>query len=105
MLGLALSTLVAQALTNNWFMVYRALGRLEVSFAEHLRRVLIPCLVIFVTALGLGFLLNALLVNQHLAVRVGMVSGCLGLLLAGSIWRLALNGTERNRMLRQIRFA
>jgi O-antigen/teichoic acid export membrane protein len=105
LMGLALSTLVAQVLTNDWFMVYRSMKRLGVNFGEHVKEVLAPALVTFLAALGLGLVLNALLCEQPVALRVGMVSVLAGLLLAGSVWRLALDGSQRSRVLRRIRFA
>ena len=72
---------------------------------EHVKEVLAPALVTFLAALGLGLVLNALLREQPVASRVGMVSVVAGLLLAGSVWRLALDGFQRSRVLRRIGFA
>lgn len=103
--GLALSTLLAQGLTNYWFMVYRPLARLRVNFGRHVREVLVPCLLIFVVALGIGSWMNEVLRDQRPLLRVGMVSAVSGILLGASLWRLALDNSQRSNMLRRSRFA
>lgn len=103
--GLALSTLLAQGLTNYWFMVYRPVNRLRIDFGRHIREVLVPCLLIFLVALGLGFWVNDALRDQRPLLRVGTVSGVAGLLLGTSLWRLGLDHSQRSRVLRRLRFA
>ncbi len=97
--GLALSTLLAQGLTNDWFMVYRSLKRLQIEFTAHFREVIIPCLLIFLAAYILGRSVDILLSEQRLLVRVGTVSGVAALLLGASLWRLGLDAAQRNRVL------
>jgi len=65
---------------------------------------LAPTLVIFLVALGLGLVVSQALRGQHLAARVGMVSGVTGILLGASVWRLGLEGSQRNRVLRSLGF-
>ena len=105
LVGLALSSLVAQGLTNDWFMVYRSVKRLHIDFTAHCREVILPCLLLFVTALGLGRWVNGVLFEQPLSVRVVMVSMVAGLVLAASLWRLGLDASQRNRVLRWASFA
>ena len=103
--GLALSTLVAQGLTNDWFMVYRSAKRLRIEFATHFREVLVPCLLIFLAALILGKAAGQLFSEQRLLVRVGTVSLVAGLLLGASVWRLGLDASQRTRVLQWASFA
>lgn len=105
LVGLALSTLVAQGLTNDWFMVYRSLQRLKMDFAVHVREVLAPCSLIFALALVFGRALDRGLAGQLLSIRVAMVVAFAGILLAASVWHLALDSGERNRVLQWVRFA
>ena len=102
--GLALSTLIAQALTNDWFMVYRSLHRLGIRFLDHVQDVLVPCLLMFIAALGLGFLAHNSVREQGLVIRVATVSAVAAMLLCGSLWTLALNASQRSRILRRVRF-
>ena len=97
--GLALSTLIAQSLTNDWFMVYRTLNRLRIRFLDHMHEVLLPCSLIFCAALGFGVFLDNLMREQQLPVRVGIVSAAGAALLCGALWRFALNAAQRNRIL------
>jgi O-antigen/teichoic acid export membrane protein len=102
--GLALSTLLAQGLTNYWFMVYRPLRRLRVNLDTHVREVLAPCLLVFLVALGLGVWANSALRGQRPLIRVGMVSVMAGTLLGIALWRLVLDDSQRGRLLRRLRF-
>jgi hypothetical protein len=102
---LALSNLVAQGLTNDWFMVYRSAKRLQIEFAAHFREVLAPCLLIFLIALILGRAVENLLSEQRLLVRVGTVSLVAGLLLGASVWRIGLDASQRHRVLQWASFA
>ena len=100
--GLALSTLVAQALTNDWFMVYRSAKRLGVSFVEHARDVLIPIVMVSTLAFGLACLLNAVFREQRPEIRVGIASAVTGLILAASLWRVVLDDSQRAGLLRRL---
>jgi O-antigen/teichoic acid export membrane protein len=103
--GLALSTLIAQGVTNDWFMVYRSVHRLRIRFLEHVHEVLVPCLLMFLATLGLGVLMHNLIRDQRLVVRVGMVSTAATALLCAALWRLALNASQRCRLLRRLKLA
>jgi O-antigen/teichoic acid export membrane protein len=48
LIGIASSTLLAQLVTNHWYMVYRGLGRLRISLRSHLVNVLLPVSALFV---------------------------------------------------------
>ena len=97
--GLALSTLLAQALTNDWYMVSRSLKRLRVDFADHVRKVVRPCLLVFVVSLLLGRMAVILLANQPLVLRVMAVLMLGGGLLGASMWRLGFGIRKRPHLL------
>ncbi len=48
LIGIASSTLLAQLVTNHWYMVYRGLNRLQISFESHLVNVILPVAGLFV---------------------------------------------------------
>jgi O-antigen/teichoic acid export membrane protein len=100
--GLALSTLLAQGVTNDWYMVYRSASRLGVNFGEHVRQVLVPVAVVSGTAFGLGFLVNRLFKAHPPELRVALVTLAGGLVLAISTWRLVLDRTQRNWVLGKV---
>jgi O-antigen/teichoic acid export membrane protein len=100
--GLALSTLVAQSLTTNWFMVYRSVIRLGVDFSKHASNVLAPVVLWSTMAFGVGSLLNTVLRQQRPEIRVAAVCLAAGSVLMISIWGIVLNGTERRGLLRQL---
>ncbi|RMD70859.1 MAG: lipopolysaccharide biosynthesis protein, partial [Cyanobacteria bacterium J149] len=54
LLGVALGTMLAQFLTNNWYAVYRPLVRLKLSFKVYFRRVILLWLILFLLNLILG---------------------------------------------------
>jgi O-antigen/teichoic acid export membrane protein len=59
--GVALGTLIAQALTNNWYAPYVALKYFGVPFSTHLKTVLMPTAVLLVVLLVTNLLLKYLL--------------------------------------------
>lgn len=97
--GIAMGTLVAQLLTNHWYMVYRGLRRLGISFEEHSVRVLLPCAAIFVLGLaGNAALLQ--LTRGHRAVVQLIETGIFtALLFFAACWWLVLARSERARLL------
>jgi len=55
LLGVAMGTLVAQMVTNNWYAVYRGLRRLKMSIWEHLTGVVLPATGILLLAIAAGY--------------------------------------------------
>lgn len=105
LVGLALSTLLAQGLTNGWFMVYRSVRRLHVDFQQHCRRVILPCVLLFWTTFAFGRWTAWRCSSQSAWVRVLAVSFPAGLVLAASLWQMALDESQRKRALRWASFA
>lgn len=99
--GLAASTLLAQAILNDWFMVYRSVVRLKVNFAEHLLKVLVPGAGLFIAALCGGLAIETALPELKPWIRVLLVSSLASLLLAASFWSLALEKSQRSSVLRR----
>lgn len=58
LMGVALSTLIAQLFTNNWYTLYRGFSRLKISFANYFNRVVVPVFSFGICIWGLLFLLN-----------------------------------------------
>ncbi|HTL16188.1 MAG TPA: hypothetical protein VL793_03075 [Patescibacteria group bacterium] len=105
LIGLACSTLVAQGAINDWFMVRRSAVRLKVNFADHCREVLLPIGLLFAAALGSGCLVKALTPDLNPTARIVLISAPAMVLLAVSLWRLALEHSQRAWLLRRIKFA
>ncbi|HZR18243.1 MAG TPA: lipopolysaccharide biosynthesis protein [Verrucomicrobiae bacterium] len=105
LVGLACSTLLAQAAVNDWFMVWRSARRLNVKFGAHFREVLLPFAVLFLASLCLGLFLKSLTRQAGLAFQVLAVGGTAMVLLAGSLWQFALAPSHRTWVLRRLRLA
>jgi O-antigen/teichoic acid export membrane protein len=99
--GLAASTLLAQAILNDWFMVYRSVVRLNVNFGEHVLKVLVPCAGLFIAVLCSGLLIQIAFPELKPGIRVLLVSSSASLLLALSFWSMALEKSERSWLLRR----
>ena len=103
LLGLALSTLAAQVLTAHWFVIWQGLHRLQFGFGRYLSSVLLPSLVVALMSLAFVFL------GQHLSqhgpdwLRVLGVSAGAGAALLVGLWFLALDASQRSRILVRIR--
>jgi O-antigen/teichoic acid export membrane protein len=99
--GLAASTLLAQAILNDWFMVYRSVVRLKVNFGEHVLRVLVPCAGLFMVALCVGLLIENVFPDLKPGIRVLIVSSLAAFLLVASFWSMALESSQRSWLLRR----
>jgi O-antigen/teichoic acid export membrane protein len=103
--GLGLSTLIAQALTNDWFMVHRSARRLHVNFLQHCRQVLLPVVLVSVVAFAVAFLTNRAFREHCPEVRVAVVSTAAAAVLALSLWQLVLEKSQRNWLKRRFGLA
>jgi O-antigen/teichoic acid export membrane protein len=103
--GIALGTLLALALTNHWFMTYRGLRRLRMSFWQHGSRVLLPVGLVFAATCASVWLVEQPLRDAP-AWRGVLAGGTVaGLILAAALWMLALDKSERARALVYLRAA
>jgi O-antigen/teichoic acid export membrane protein len=98
LLGIALSTLFAQLLTNHWFMMCRGLRRLEISLLDHAKKVLAPMGILLATITA------ALWLSQQAtsALPDWLIVGC-GLLAAAAVfaaglWILVFDDSDRTRI-------
>ncbi len=98
LLGIAAGTLIAQLLTNGWFMSYRGLRRLSMSLREHVTDVVIPVVAPFILVLScnlavLNFFGSAAPLTQVIAAGATTL-----ILVLASCWILVLDGSERARI-------
>jgi O-antigen/teichoic acid export membrane protein len=100
--GLALSTLLALGLTNHWFMVYRGSLRLGINLREHLFKVILPILLVGTGAFFAAKILQALAPSLPTLSRTIAVTATCGLVLALSLWGLAIESPQRARLLRAV---
>lgn len=103
LLGVALGTMFAQLLTNNWYAVHRGLWRLQIPLRHYLIRVLIPVILIFIFALlaasgGKLFLGND--AHQAWILAIGMLTT--GMVCATALWFLVMDAANRQSLLRRI---
>jgi len=100
--GLALSTLLAQGLTTDWFMVYRSGIRLAVDYEAHVRQVVIPFFSVLATASAIAATVNALTSAQPAGIRLPAVVFSALVTLAGSVWLVILRPADRACVLKTI---
>lgn len=100
LLGVALGTMLAQLLTNNWYAVYRGLWRLKMSRRAYLRSVALPVLGVFLMAWVSGRLSLVILSsgsNAWIVLLTGIFAT--GFVLMVAIWFLVLDVDQRRRCL------
>jgi O-antigen/teichoic acid export membrane protein len=103
LLGVALGTMIAQMLTNNWYAVYRGLWRLEMSKASYFRGVLLPVALTFLAAVALAAVCKHVVGNHAgdaWVVVVGIAST--GVVCVGAVWFLVLDASQRHGVLRRL---
>jgi O-antigen/teichoic acid export membrane protein len=98
LLGIACSTLLAQLVTNHWYMVYRGLRRLRIGLRSHLVNVLFPVAALFLlVALAVWLPLSLNFFATEWQALIG--SSCIaGLILAGFLWCFVLEPNHRERL-------
>lgn len=98
LLGIALGTLIAQLLTNNWFMTYRGLRRLRMSLREHFKTVLMPVLVVFVLVFGCNITALHVTPFESPLMRSLLAGLITAVFLTASCWILVFSKPERTRI-------
>lgn len=95
LIGVALGTLLAQILTNNWFVPMYSLRHLRIRFSRYLLYVVLPLAAVFAVFAGGNFLLHrAVLVHSNFVQVVsGLILNC-ALLIAAALCGRSL-GTEK----------
>jgi len=97
--GIAIATMVALALTNHWYMVYRGLLRCGVSVRHYSLQVLIPAGCLFIWVLGVTSIVKSSLSESGPVYSVLIACTCAGLTWAFSVWTLILSSNERQGVL------
>ncbi len=103
LLGIALGTLFAQLLTNHWYMVYRGLKRLGLSFRRHAIDVVAPVVLVFLATAGAVALLRQSMQGAPGWLVVAAGAGLSGTGLAVMLWTQILDSAQRNRVLAMLR--
>lgn len=105
LLGVALGTMIAQMLTNNWYAVYRPLVRLEIPFGLYLRRVVLLWAVTLAGSLAVAYGLAAharRIGLGNLGVVAAAAAGA-GLCLAAALWWGVLERPHRYKLLHALK--
>lgn len=101
-LGIALATALALILTNHWYMVYRGLARLQISWREHVWRVLLPCAGVFALSVVACRCALELLKPFAPVIQVAGISAVSGIVLILALWQWVLEADLRRRILARI---
>lgn len=87
--GVALGTMIAQMLTNNWYAPYLSLKHFGISPSMYLRKVIFPIGALFLLCLGLDAFVRALLPQRGGALAVALFFSCL--IAGGAMFRHRAN--------------
>lgn len=101
--GVALGTLLAQLVTNNWYVPFYVLRHLRISWREHVTGVAAPVLFLLLTTLCVGAGMRA--VTRQLSDVIALAVGCLFICVAGAviIYTVVLRPTDRALLLARLR--
>lgn len=98
LLGVAMGTMLAQMLTNNWYAVYRPMVRLKLNFWNYLRQVVGLWAMVLVSCLGLSWLakisLSQLKITSDFAL-IATTAGVCGTVLSTLLWTSVLEDRHR----------
>ncbi|RCJ18951.1 teichoic acid transporter [Nostoc sp. ATCC 43529] len=106
LLGVAIATMFAQILTNNWYGVYRPMVRLHLNFGIYLRQVVGLWASVLVSCLGLSWLgkksLLLLGITSEWSVILTTAVIC-GAVLSISLWMSVLENHHRKSIQRKLK--
>lgn len=102
-LGVALGTLLAQLMTNNWYVPFYVLRRFRIPLREHLRGVVGPVLLLLALTLGAGTVTRML--TRTLPDLGALLIGCLCIVGTGGLcmFSVVLRPTDRAFVLARLR--
>jgi len=104
LIGIPAGTLIAQMLTNYWYMAYRGLKRLGIPWQDHLRNVLFPVLLMFGLTVLVAFGARRGLLERAPLVRLSGVIFACGLAFLTTCWLFVLDPGHRQKVLNRISF-
>lgn len=90
LLGVALSTLIAQGLTNAWYMIYRTAKRVEISLANYFKKITLPVALISVSVYLVGTSLATFLPHWGSVEMTVLIVLIASIILVSSLWILVL---------------
>ncbi|MBI5429524.1 MAG: hypothetical protein HY938_03580 [Nitrosomonadales bacterium] len=100
--GVALGTLMAQLLTNNWYAPYVALKHFGIPFSTHYKTVLMPTGLLLAVLLSANFLLKQMLGNYSHLIVLSSSLFFSALIAVGAAYLLVLTSNERQAIQIQI---
>ena len=101
LLGVALGTLFAQLVTNNWYVPLYAMRLFRIRFAEHFRAIVAPIVLLAAITLGVGFLTRSLSLSLPPLAVVALGAVAVGLAGAFSTYFFVFSRGERRYLMEQ----
>jgi O-antigen/teichoic acid export membrane protein len=104
LLGVALGTMLAQILTNNWYAVYHPIKRLKLNFQNYLVKVVVWWGLLLFSSFGVSKMIQQLLTTLNfksdwlMVIVSGLVSGIIFLLFC---WYKILTGDQQMAFIRK----
>ena len=103
LLGVVLGTMLAQILTNHWYVPWYTMRLFHIRLAEQARHVLLPAALLLAVLLGINFAARVL--TSGASDLVGVMAGLASTVLTGGLCfgGLMLSTAERTALLRRLR--
>lgn len=101
--GVALGTLLAQVMTNNWYVPFYVLRQFTTPWREHFRRVVAPILLLLATSLATGT--GARWLTRGLSDFGSLAVGCISIFAVGgvAVYTVVLQPADRAFLLARLR--
>ena len=87
LLGVAAATMIAQMLTNNWYVIFRAHHRFHLSFWVHVKECVIPYVGIALCTAGPALALRWKFPDMSDWIHLAMVSIWIGIICSAFLWK------------------
>ncbi|MEN3940972.1 hypothetical protein WJU23_06745 [Prosthecobacter sp. SYSU 5D2] len=101
-LGIALGTLIAQLLTNHWYMVHRALQRLQIGMRSYLVRVVVPMLILLGVSFWMSLFISRFSGSYGVWLNVVAALTLTSVMLSVALWYGVLERAQRDRLIHRV---
>lgn len=98
--GVALGTLIGQCLTSNWYVVFKSLERLKISYSQYFLNTFMPAFITFTLSIILTYITKMILYsfveNSFLLLLVSAI--ICSLIFGFALWFWVLEDSQKNNL-------
>ena len=103
--GVALGTLIAQSLTSNWYVVFKSLERLKISYSQYFFNTFMPAFITFILSISITYIVKltvySFIDNSFLLLILSAIS-C-SFIFGLALWLWFLEDSQKDKLTLRIK--